>query len=194
MAGQLSSFSALAMAITSGHSFTRPRSCAYPIIMCGTRFQVPQRATIAFALYVPFSSYSIDVGSFCICLARFAQSPKSESIPMRCFLFASIPHAISAFVKVVKWLRTALRPTGVIVFISVRVGTRPSFCASPWISTIISSLLIAFSPIKARVAQPPGCGVVGLDLDWEFFVLSRGSAKYSIAKYQRPKLRLAASS
>jgi hypothetical protein len=91
------------------------------------------------------------VGSFCICLATVAQSPNSESIPMRCFLFASIPHAISAFVKVVKWLRTALRPTGVIVFISVRVGTRPSFCANPWISVIISSLLIAFSPVKAFV-------------------------------------------
>src|SRR6185312_4954666 len=123
--------------------------------MCGTRFQVPQRVTIAFVLYIPFSSYSIDVGSFCICRARFAQSPKSESIPIRCFLFASIPHAISAFVKVVKWLRTALRPTGVIVFNSVSVGTRPSFCANPWIAAIISSLLIAFSPVETRVAQPP---------------------------------------
>src|SRR5215831_3092486 len=112
--------------------------------MWGTFFQLPQRASIAFALWVPFSSYSVDVGSFCICLATMAQSPNSESIPRRCFLFASIPHAISAFVYVVKLLRTHLRPTGVIVFNSVRVGTRPSLFANPWIAVIISSLLIAF--------------------------------------------------
>jgi hypothetical protein len=121
--------------------------------MCGTRPQLPHRFCSGLMLYVPIWSYSTAVGSFLSCRATLAQSSNRPDIKIRGQLARDfMPHSLKAFAYVVNTLRTALRPTGVIVFSSSRLGTRPSFSANPWIVALISSLVIALSPVKAHLA------------------------------------------